>query len=156
MSRDRTDLSNDERTEWRMPSGEEHDEPTRNFEAEELRDAAATPREDTSVSDVSGPAAAKTSAAYLPHAISTDADERWQRIQGEFVDDPRQAVTGAHELVSELVQRVVDTFSEERDALERQWSGGDRVSTEDLRICMQRYRSFFSRLLPLNDRTGIH
>jgi molecular chaperone GrpE (heat shock protein) len=147
MSRERSNIPNDERTEWRMPSGESQDDTTRSFETEEQQDAAPARREET-------PASA--GAAYLPHEISSDADERWQRIQAEFVDDPRRSVTGAHELVSELVQRVVETFTDERDTLERQWSEGDRVSTEDLRICMQRYRAFFSRLLPLNDRTGIH
>jgi len=146
MNRERSHMPDEERTEWRMPSGETQDETPRSFEAEELRDATQAPRED----------ATTPGTAYLPDDISTDADERWQRIQAEFVDDPRRSVTEAHQLVSELVQRVVDTFTNERDTLERQWSGGDRVSTEDLRICMQRYRSFFSRLLPLNDRTGVH
>ncbi len=33
--------------------------------------------------------------------------------------------------------------------LEQQWSRGDDVSTEDLRIALKRYRSFFDRLLSL-------
>jgi hypothetical protein len=91
--------------------------------------------------------------SYLPDQTSTQAGERWQRIQGEFVDDPRKAVTAAHELVSELMQRVVDTFAQERNELEHQWSGGSDVSTENLRVCMQRYRAFFSRLLPINEQS---
>ena len=31
--------------------------------------------------------------------------------------------------------------------LESQWSRGDDVSTEDLRVSLQRYHSFFERLL---------
>jgi len=85
---------------------------------------------------------------YLPDKASGAAGERWQHIQTEFVDDPRKSVTEAHQLVSELTQRIVDAFAQERDALEQQWSKGDSVSTEDLRVCLQRYRSFFSRLLP--------
>ena len=30
-----------------------------------------------------------------------------------------------------------------------QWDRGDNVSTEDLRVALQRYRSFFDRLLKL-------
>jgi hypothetical protein len=33
--------------------------------------------------------------------------------------------------------------------LEKQWDRGDNVSTEDLRVALQRYRSFFDRLLNL-------
>jgi len=85
---------------------------------------------------------------YLPEHASGPANERWQRIQAAFVDDPRKSVTEAHQLVGELTQRIVDAFAQERDELERQWSKGADVSTEDLRVSLQRYRAFFSRLLP--------
>jgi hypothetical protein len=81
-------------------------------------------------------------------AHSDHTNERWQSIQAQFVDDPRKAVGEAHELVGELVQRIVDGFTKERDDLEHQWSQGSDVSTEDLRVCLQHYRSFFSRLSP--------
>jgi hypothetical protein len=94
----------------------------------------------------------------LVRTVTTNGDdlgERWTRIQGKFVDDPRNAVGEAHELVGELVQRITDGFAEERGRLESQWSKGDNVSTEDLRVCLQRYREFFSRLLPaVNGNTG--
>jgi hypothetical protein len=73
--------------------------------------------------------------------------ERWQSIQSAFVDEPRQAVEQADSLVSELTQRLEQTFHDERENLESQWSRGDDVSTEDLRLGLQRYRSFFERLL---------
>jgi hypothetical protein len=101
---------------------------------------------------MSEPANAESSASYVSEQTSEQAGERWQRIQSEFVDDPRRAVHGAHDLVSEIMQRVIDTFSHEREQLEQQWSGGDEVSTEDLRLCMQRYRAFFSRLLPFDEQ----
>jgi hypothetical protein len=85
---------------------------------------------------------------YLPEQDSGPANERWQRIQTAFVDDPRKSVTEAHQLVGELTQRIVDAFAHERDELEKQWSEGSDVSTEDLRVSLQRYRAFFSRLLP--------
>jgi hypothetical protein len=86
--------------------------------------------------------------SYLNEKTSASTNERWRRVQAEFVDDPRKSVAEAHELVSEVMERIVDAFSEERKQLEGQWSKGSDVSTEDLRVCLQRYRAFFSRLLP--------
>ncbi|MBD0328754.1 MAG: hypothetical protein ICV64_01420 [Thermoleophilia bacterium] len=73
--------------------------------------------------------------------------ERWEAIQVGFVDEPRTSVEQADTLVAELMQRLAETFAEEREELEGQWSRGEDVSTEDLRIALQRYRSFFERLL---------
>ena len=72
---------------------------------------------------------------------------RWQEIQAAFVDEPQRSVEQADALVADLMQRLAAVFSEEREQLEAQWAQGDDVSTEDLRIALQRYRSFFDRLL---------
>ena len=72
---------------------------------------------------------------------------RWKEIQAEFVDEPRLAVQDADALVAELMQRLAQMFASEREQLESRWSGGDDVSTEDLRHGLRRYRSFFERLL---------
>jgi hypothetical protein len=76
-----------------------------------------------------------------------DVQVRWEQIQVSFVDEPRRAVEEADTLVAELMQRLADSFSQERERLEGQWDRGDEVSTEDLRVALQRYRSFFARLL---------
>jgi hypothetical protein len=47
------------------------------------------------------------------------------------------------------MQRLAEGFANERSGLEKQWDRGDNVSTEDLRVALQRYRSFFGRLLNL-------
>jgi hypothetical protein len=47
------------------------------------------------------------------------------------------------------MQRLAEGFANERSSLEKQWDRGDNVSTEDLRLALQRYRSFFDRLLNL-------
>jgi hypothetical protein len=78
---------------------------------------------------------------------TSDVGSRWERIQGSFVDEPRRAVEEADALVAELMQQLADSFAKERERLEGQWDRGDEVSTEDLRIALQRYRSFFDRLL---------
>lgn len=73
----------------------------------------------------------------------------WSEIQTRFVDDPRDSVEDADELVAHVIKSIAETFAEERAFLEDQWNRGDEVSTEDLRIAMKRYRSFFNRLLSL-------
>ena len=74
---------------------------------------------------------------------------RWDAIQTGFVDEPRQSVEQADSLVAEVMQHLAQLFADERGKLESQWSRGDNVSTEDLRIALQRYRSFFTRLLSI-------
>ena len=71
----------------------------------------------------------------------------WSAIQTAFVDEPRQCVEKADQLVARVVKRLAESFSQERSRLEGQWSKGEDVSTEDLRVALQRYRSFFDRLL---------
>lgn len=72
---------------------------------------------------------------------------RWASVQSGFVDEPRQAVERADSLIAEVMKSLASSFAEERQSLERQWDSGDDVSTEDLRVGLQRYRSFFDRLL---------
>jgi hypothetical protein len=74
-------------------------------------------------------------------------DRKWEAIQATFVDEPRQAVRRADALVGEVMNRLSEMFAGERAHLEAQWDRGDEVSTEDLRVALQRYRSFFQRLL---------
>src|ERR1700685_1606597 len=66
-----------------------------------------------------------------------------------FGGDQRRTVEEADKLVAAVMQRLAESFANERSGLEKQWDHGDNVSTEDLRIALQRYRSFFDRLLKL-------
>ena len=72
---------------------------------------------------------------------------RWTEVQSAFVDSPRSAVERADSLVAETMKRLAEMFSDERKKLEGQWDRGDNVTTEDLRVALQRYRAFFDRLL---------
>ena len=72
---------------------------------------------------------------------------RWNEIQAGFVDHPRQVVEQADQLVDDLMKRLSSQFGEERSRLEGQWDRDEDVSTEDLRVALTRYRSFFERLL---------
>jgi hypothetical protein len=78
-----------------------------------------------------------------------DLQGRWDKVQTGFVDQPRNAVHEADKLVSSAIQRLSEVFSAERSKLEQQWDRGDDVSTEDLRVALQRYRSFFRRVLSM-------
>jgi hypothetical protein len=87
---------------------------------------------------------------HPPLFLEDDADmlrTRWAQVQTSFVDEPRQAVADADSLVASAMKRLSEIFSDERSQLETQWDRGEDVSTEDLRIAMQRYRAFFERLL---------
>jgi len=86
-------------------------------------------------------------ATLFPDNEAKDFRTRWTEIQTAFVDEPRRAVEQADALVAEVIQRLANSFSEARSTLEGQWGRGDNVSTEDLRVTLQRYRAFFDRLL---------
>lgn len=76
-----------------------------------------------------------------------DLRTRWGSVQTGFVDEPRWAVREADKLVATVVDRLTASFADERSTLEKQWDRGEDVSTEDLRLALQRYRTFFDRLL---------
>jgi hypothetical protein len=93
--------------------------------------------------------------SFLPPAVRTVArrfnttTKGGSAVQTAFVDEPRRAVEQADGLVASAMKRLAEVFAEERSKLEQQWDRGDNVSTEDLRIALQRYRSFFHRLLAI-------
>jgi hypothetical protein len=92
---------------------------------------------------------ASTPAPLFPNNELEGLRNRWSEVQTAFVDEPRSAVEKADGLVAAAMKRLAEVFAEERSKLEQQWDRGDNVSTEDLRIALQRYRSFFQRLLSI-------
>jgi hypothetical protein len=88
-------------------------------------------------------------AALFAANEATELRARWDSIQVGFVDEPRKAVQEADALVSATIKRLSEVFANERENLEHQWGRNDNVSTEDLRVALRRYRSFFSRLLSI-------
>ncbi|MEJ2856965.1 MULTISPECIES: hypothetical protein [unclassified Saccharothrix] len=85
-----------------------------------------------------------------PLFASDEADgyrNEWRALQSDFVDDPRDAVRRADELVAQVVQSLATTFADHKRSLEGQWQQGEQVDTEELRMALRRYRSFFDRLL---------
>jgi len=105
----------------------------------------------TQASTMTGPRAASTVDVQMTPLLPSDAAQefrtRWETIQTGFVDEPRRAVEQADGLVAEAIQQLAQSFADERGKLETQWGQGDDISTEDLRVALQRYRTFFERLL---------
>jgi len=86
-------------------------------------------------------------AALFPDDELERLKSHWMAIQTEFVDEPRRSVEEADGLVASTIKRLAESFAEARTGLERQWARGGDVSTEELRVMLRRYRSFFDRLL---------
>lgn len=97
--------------------------------------------------DAAAGAGASAHQALFPERDAADLRKRWSDVQAGFVDEPRRAVEEADRLVAEVMKRLAEGFAAERATLEHQWDRGDNVTTEDLRVALQRYRSFFDRLL---------
>jgi hypothetical protein len=82
----------------------------------------------------------------VPADRAQDYSSRWDALKGDFVDEPRRAVAQADDLVGELLDEIQRLFADQRRDLEQGFDH-DRASTEDLRLALRRYRSFFDRLL---------
>lgn len=85
--------------------------------------------------------------ALFPPEEAERFQGRWRGIQSGFVDNPRDAVKAADQLVDEVVQAVARSFAERKRGLEEQWDRADHIDTEVLRQALQKYRAFFQRLL---------
>jgi hypothetical protein len=113
----------------------------------ELRSASGTGVSGT------GPAVSRAQeeekvALFVPNE-SNDLRARWDSIQVGFVDEPRKAVQAADALVSATMKRLAEIFANERHTLEQQWDRTEDISTEDFRLALRQYRSFFGRLLAI-------
>jgi hypothetical protein len=115
---------------------------------------ATQPTEPTAARDATAPTATTAATVHRPTLLFPETDAAgfrrgWTDVQASFVDEPRRAVQQADQLVAGVMNRLAETFARERANLEQQWDRGVDVTTEDLRIVMQRYRSFFDRLLSI-------
>ena len=82
----------------------------------------------------------------VPAERADEYSSRWDALKGDFVDEPRRAVRQADELVGEVLDELQRLFADQRRGLEQSFDH-DQASTEDLRLALRRYRSFFDRLL---------
>lgn len=95
------------------------------------------------------PGEAQALAALFQAETADDFRRRWDAIQIGFVDDPRAAVRNADELVAQVLRSLAESFAEQRSQTDARLEQGGHGSTEDMRVALQRYRSFFQRLLSL-------
>src|SRR5215471_14147062 len=103
-------------------------------------------------SQVTEPPADQADGGLLADAARLHAG--WQRIQAGFVDDPREAVADAADLVEHTAQAFVGALQQRQRRLRGMWNGDGRpdgtaeqiTDTEQLRLMMQRYRSLFDQL----------
>jgi hypothetical protein len=80
---------------------------------------------------------------------STSADARWHEILAMFVDDPRSSVELAAGLVDDSAEALVTFVQERQHALLSAWQGDD-AGTEEMRIALQQYRTFWNRIEDLS------
>ena len=93
--------------------------------------------------------AAEPLAALFPPQVAQEFRQRWDQVQIGFVDDPRRAVQQADELVAHVMKSLATTFADQRSRLEAGLGREGDPNTEDLRVALRGYRSFFQRLLSL-------
>jgi hypothetical protein len=87
--------------------------------------------------------------ALFPSHQCETLENEWRTIQTNFVDSPQDAVKQADALVNKTIDTLARSFGDMRGSLERTWEKEGEVSTEELRLAMQNYRSFFRRLLSI-------
>jgi hypothetical protein len=130
------------------------------FRSEEMKQARREDRrekeERPSTANLAGVAAAgpedfdsnrQPAAPLLAPDFVQGLRSRWETIQTKFIDEPRGAVQQADELVASAIKQIAERFAGARNSLERQWDRGDQVNTEELRVALTRYRSFFHKLM---------
>jgi hypothetical protein len=111
---------------------------------------AASPR-DRSVREANNDGVQTSKEAKLAPLFNDEAAQafrsQWDVVQRSFVDDPQEAVRAGDELVAQVIKSLAESFSEQRSVLEGELGQTDQSSTENLRLALRRYRSFFERLL---------
>jgi hypothetical protein len=140
-----TDTS--DRDPGRTDTGDQDSRPTGTFTDPDRADRDTAP--DTPAAPTDGtnqPGGDGAREPLVPRQRAEEYSGRWDAVKGGFVDEPRQAVAAADQLVSELLDELQEMFRSQRHDIE-QGLDADQTSTEDFRLALRRYRSFFERLL---------
>jgi hypothetical protein len=98
---------------------------------------SALPREETRL------------APLFSQPVASDFRSRWDMVQRSFVDNPQEAVHAGDELVAQVITTLAESFSSQRSQVEVELNQSTQTSTENLRLALRRYRSFFERLLSI-------
>ncbi|MFI1987994.1 hypothetical protein [Actinoplanes sp. NPDC020271] len=116
-----------------------------------LEDAEPVRRRAAADDDLSAEPAAEGS-VIRPTVWDEDAARHfraaWHEVKAEFVDDPVNALTRAHDLLTDAVNELTEVLLAERDDLDP-LRGTDTPDTESMRMAMRGYREFLDRILSL-------
>lgn len=145
MDNDRRDISTADLV--RTAEANDRAEKARPVGSGEVERNGPAPAEAQAVEPAVKPESSRT--MLFPNSEAERMRSDWTDIQAAFVDAPRDAVQRADQLVAGTMKHIAEVFAGERRNLEQQWDRGDNVTTEDLRVALQRYRAFFDRLLSL-------
>jgi hypothetical protein len=122
----------------------EHDDPsTRSPSSDEPDPRGAPGRRETPAR--AGQSADRPTALISPER-AREFQRRWTELKGDFVEEPRYAVRQANNLVGEVLDELEELFRVQRGELEHGLDD-ESTTTEDLRLALGKYRSFFDRLL---------
>ena len=91
----------------------------------------------------------KQLASLFTQEAATDFRSRWDVVQRSFVDNPQDAVRAGDELVAQVIKSLAESFANQRSELEDGHEHTEEATTENLRLSLRRYRSFFERLLSI-------
>jgi hypothetical protein len=126
------------------------DDPAAEAPADEEPAAAAHAGEPTRYEEATdfkpGDAPAAAESAIWTEDSTRDLRERWREAQLGFVDDPQQAADEIRTLVNEAAEALTAALASHREQLNSWPANGD---TEQYRMIVQRYHTFFERLLTL-------
>ncbi len=128
-----------------QPSDVKVDEPNQTREAKSVKQSLA-------INPNEMPGSVPGNNAGLPSFSQEELGElqsRWKAIQVQFVDEPCSAVEQAEAFVAETSERVKQMLVDKQKVLGQQWLNHDEVTTEELRVIMQDYRTLLNQMLKL-------
>lgn len=91
--------------------------------------------------------AADSDGTIIPAEERRRLSARWDDIQVDFVEDPRRGIEQADDLVGEVIDHLRADLDRRRGEFHKRLAAGEDSTTEQLRMALQEYRSFFDKLL---------
>jgi hypothetical protein len=76
---------------------------------------------------------------------NASSGEPWNEVRAMFVDDPRASVAHAAVLVDNRVEALIASVRDRQQSLQLAWQADD-AGTEELRLTLQSYRTFWNGL----------
>jgi hypothetical protein len=108
-----------------------------------------TPARPPSLTDADEAAlAGEATLANAGPSVEAVAGDRWSGILALFVDDPRGSVAEASVMVDEAVEALIASAREQQASLAASWQAAD-ADTEQLRVALRQYRTFWSTVAQL-------